>query len=230
MTLLLLQQARRKNKTSLPLLFWISSISLEQRIGLSSSWQMPTIRRGMGQCLTSFAWRTSSTTTWNTKDSTCIRMSADLPDFDMWEAFIPNLKQHPSLLQLHGQIIMFKGPSRPFWLRSIKRSHENPKKIKCEVTKKAHEKVETVIKDERLFPCRMIVFKPGTVLDNSIFSNNNTDVLKNELSMKMKADEADNKFDILICGMGLWWRIAEAGGEVIRNQDSKVNAKSLLLD
>jgi hypothetical protein len=159
-----------------------------------------------------------------------IRISVDLPDFEKWESFIPNPKEYPSLLQLYGRIVMFKGPSMPFWLRSFKRYHENAKKIDCKVTRKVHEKTETAIKDERLFSYHLMVFKPGTVLDNSIFSNNNTNVKRNELSMKMAADDKANEFDTLIYGMALWWRIAEAGGELIRNADSKVNAKSLLVD
>jgi hypothetical protein len=98
------------------------------------------------------------------------------------------------------------------------------------VTWKAHEKTETAIKDERLFSYHLIVCKPGAVLDNSIFSNNNSTVKRNQLCMKMSANDKDNEFETLIHGMGLWWRISEAGGELIRNADGKVDAKNLLVD
>jgi hypothetical protein len=159
-----------------------------------------------------------------------IRLSVDLPDYSAWEAFIPNPNMYPSLLPLYGRIIMFKGPSRPFWLQSFERYHEDKRKIDCKVTRKVHEKMDTAIEGdpERHHQYHLVVFKPGTSLDNSIFSDNNTNVARNENSMKMESKDLDNGFDKKIYGMGLWWRVAEAGGTRIRNTNKKVNAKHLL--
>jgi hypothetical protein len=158
-----------------------------------------------------------------------IRLSIDLPDYSGWEAFIPNPNDYPSLLPLYGRIIMFKGPSRPFWLRDHTRYHADNKKIDCQVTRKAHEKAETAIKGERLFSYHLVVLKPGIVLDNSIFSNNNENVKMYQLSMRMDDTEDDNDFEKKIYGMAVWWKIAVAGGTRIRNAGrNKVAAKSLL--
>jgi hypothetical protein len=157
-----------------------------------------------------------------------IRLSVDLPDFDGWEGFIPNPNEYPLLLPLFGRIVMFKAPSRAFWLRSHERYHEDKRKIDCVSTQKVHEKTDTAIEADlsRQFHHHLVVFAPGTVLDNSIFSNNNTHVKRHQLSMKL--DVQDNDFGKLIYGMGLWWRISEAGGTRIRNASTKVDASTLL--
>jgi hypothetical protein len=158
-----------------------------------------------------------------------IRLSTDLPDYKEWEAFIPNPQEYPSLIPLYGRIIMFKGPSRPFWLRSFHRYHLDKKKIDCEVTKKVHEKMDTAIEGdpERHHQYHLVVFKPGTSLDNSVFSSNNS-VDRNINSMKMETKDEDNDFGTKIYGMSLWWRVAEAGGTRIRNTNGRVNARNLL--
>jgi hypothetical protein len=124
---------------------------------------------------------------------------------------------------------MFKGPSRPFWLRSFHRYHLDKKKIDCEVTKKVHEKMDTAIEGdpERHHQYHLVVFKPGTSLDNSVFSSNNS-VDRNINSMKMETKDEDNDFGMKIYGMSLWWRVAEAGGTRIRNTNGRVNARNLL--
>jgi hypothetical protein len=135
------------------------------------------------------------------------------------------------LLPLYGRIIMIRGPSMPFWLRDDSRYHSDKKKIDCIATKKAHEKETTARNkagESRLYSYHLIVFKPGTVLDNSVFSSNNTLVI-NQLSLKMKDNHPENKFAKKVHGMTLWWRIAEAGGTKIRNANSTIDA-TLLLD
>jgi hypothetical protein len=62
--------AGKEEDDNLAFALWTSSISVGQRIRPSSSWLTPTVRRGTGQRLTSLAWRRSSTTTTNAKDST----------------------------------------------------------------------------------------------------------------------------------------------------------------
>jgi hypothetical protein len=160
-----------------------------------------------------------------------IRCAVDLPDFLEWEAFIPDPRDFPSLLPLYGRIIMIRGPSMPFWLRDDSRYHSDKKKIDCIATKKAHEKETTARNkagESRLYSYHLIVFKPGTVLDNSVFSSNNTLVI-NQLSLKMEDNHPENKFAKKVHGMTLWWRIAEAGGTKIRNANSTIDA-TLLLD
>jgi hypothetical protein len=161
-----------------------------------------------------------------------IRCTVDLPDFFEWEAFIPDPRDFPSLLPLYGRIIMIKGPSMPFWLRDDIQYHSDKRKIDCDATKKAHEKETTAREkagESRLYSYHLLVFKPGTVLDNSIFSGNNALVTRNELSQKMEDNDPKNKFAKKVHGMTLWWRIAEAGGTKIRNANITIDA-ALLLD
>jgi hypothetical protein len=161
-----------------------------------------------------------------------IRCSIDVPDYLEYEAFIPDPREFQSLLSLYGRIIMIRGPSVPFWLRDDDRYHSDKSKIDCAATKTAHEMETTARKEageSRLHSYHLLVFKPGTVLDNSIFSSNNTHVIGHQLSQKMEANDAKNVFKQKVQGMTLWWRIAEAGGTKIRNVNSTVDA-SLLLD
>ena len=159
-----------------------------------------------------------------------IRVSCDLPDYEAYEATIPSPDEFPVWLPLFGRIVLFRTPSRSFWIRDHTRYHGDKKKIDCIVTKKVHEKTGTAIDEEpeRQYSYHLAVFKPGTKLDNSIFSNNNMNVKRNHNGMRMEANNKDNAFEKKIYGMAVWWRIAEAGGTRIRQADHKINAKTLL--
>jgi hypothetical protein len=105
-----------------------------------------------------------------------VRLLVDLPNYTSWDAFTPNPRDHPSLLPLFGWIVvMFKGPPRPYRLRDFTRDH-NKKKISCSVTESAYEKTDTAIEAavSRQNSSYLVMFKPRTVLDNSIFSSDNS--------------------------------------------------------
>jgi hypothetical protein len=71
----------------------------------------------------------------------------------------------------------------PFGFETIHNCyHDDIKKIDWKVTRKAHEEAETAIKGECLLPYHLVVLKPGNVLDNSIFSNNNINMKRYQLS------------------------------------------------
>ena len=90
---------------------------------------------------------------------------------------------------------------------------------------KAHEKTDTAIKADLTcqFHHHLVVFAPGTSLDNSIFSGNNNHVTRHHLSMKMDKDDDNNQYGKSIYGMGLLWRISDTGGTRIHHTSAKVD-------
>jgi hypothetical protein len=147
-------------------------------------------------------------------------------DFKAWKAFIPTEKEFPMLAPLAGRVIMVQGPSRNYWHSSIELYHE---KMACPVTKESHETTATAIEAHatRQTSFYLIVFKPGIVLDNYIFSSDKTDVQQHQNCHKMLAGHEKNTFKKEILGISLWWRIAKAGGTRIRNEETTVNPESM---
>jgi hypothetical protein len=73
----------------------------------------------------------------------------------------------------------------------------------------------------------LIVFKPGIIPHNYIFSSNKTDMQLNQNAIKMPQDHEENTFKKEILGISLWWRIAEAGGTRIRNAATVVSPENM---
>jgi hypothetical protein len=159
-----------------------------------------------------------------------IRMSIPLPDYLWWEAFVPDPREFPSLLKLYGRVIMLRGPSRAFWLWDAARCHMDTAKFDCPKTKQRHDKTDTAIENDpsRKYSYHLLVFPQGVVLDNSIFSDNNTQITRHQLAHKLEADDVENKFRQVIWGMNVYWRIAEVGGIRIRKEEDTIDAGALL--
>jgi hypothetical protein len=91
------------------------------------------------------------------------------------------------------------------------------------VTESAHEKTDTVIEAaaSRQNSYYLVAFKPGTGLDNSIFSSNNTIVERKQNGMKLESNDGANGFNKKIRGMGFMaWA---CGGEFPKNLEDKAN-------
>jgi hypothetical protein len=147
-----------------------------------------------------------------------IRRSIDPQDMDAWNAFIPNDIDFPRLAPLTGRVLFIKGPSRSYGIRDFKRYHNGRKPIACKVTAKFHEKSDTAIASDsnRKISYFLLVFPPGTVLDNYCFSGDHFVVQKHKNPYKQAATDTANAFKKDVLGMTLWWRIAVAGGTLIR--------------
>jgi hypothetical protein len=152
-----------------------------------------------------------------------IRMSVAAPDMNAWKAFIPSAKEFPKLAALIGRAVMVKGPSRSFWMRDAAIYHK--KGVDCPVTKTAHEKTDTAIKEDpsRQTSFFLIVFHKDIVLDNYIFSGNDTILKMNKNGMKLDHGHEANPFKKKlkeVIGTCVWWRIGIAGGTRIRDAEA----------
>jgi hypothetical protein len=147
-----------------------------------------------------------------------IRRSIDPPDMDAWSSFIPNEVEFPRLVPLTGRVLFIKGPSRSFWIRDFVRYHDGKKKVDCKVTAKFHEKSDTAMASDpdRGISYFLLVFPPGTALDNYCFSGDHFVVKKHKNPLKLAAIDKANAFHKDVLGMTIWWRIAVAGGTLIR--------------
>jgi hypothetical protein len=153
-----------------------------------------------------------------------IMLPVAMPDMHRWEGFIPSKNEFPYLVPLTGRVVIFKGPSRNFWTRDASRYHHaNKGKVNCQITKTQHEKTDTAIKGDpnRQTSYFVIVFHKSFVLDNHIFSGQDSILKLFKNGMKLAQDDPEYPFkkekkaDVL--GLVLWWRIGTAGGIKIRN-------------
>jgi hypothetical protein len=158
-----------------------------------------------------------------------IRMAVASPDMNDWKAFIPSSKEFPKLASLIGRAVVVKGPSRNYWMTDAEMYHQ---KAECQVTKTAHEKTDTAIEadPDRQKSFYLLVFDKRLILDNYIFSGNNTSLQAWKNGMKLEPKHprypfTKKKLDVI--GMCLWWRIGIAGGTRIRNCKAKENADDL---
>jgi hypothetical protein len=158
-----------------------------------------------------------------------IRRSIDPQDMDAWSAFIPNGVDFPRLAQLSGRILFIQGPSRSFLIRDFKRYHNGRKPAACKVTSKFHEKSDTAIASDpnREKSHYLLVFPPGTVLDNYCFFGDHFVVQKHKNPMKLEANDKLNAFKKDVLRMTIWWRIAIAGGTLIRQAQDAEDPQSL---
>jgi hypothetical protein len=144
-----------------------------------------------------------------------------------WKAFIPTSKEFPKLAPFIGGAVMVKGPSRSYWMSDAEMYHQ---KGDCQITKNAHEKTNTAIKMDpnRQTSFYLIVFPKGIILENPIFSGNNSFLQMWKNGMKLGPDHArypfkkKKKMDVV--GICLWWRIGIAGRTIIRNGKAEADA------
>jgi hypothetical protein len=146
-----------------------------------------------------------------------------------WKAFIPISKEFPKLAPLIDRAVMVKGPSRSYWMSNAEMYHQ---KGGFQITKNAHKKTDTAIEMDpnRQTSFYLIVFPKGIILDNYIFSGNNSDLEMWKHGMQLGPDHArypfkKKKMDVL--GMCLWWRIGIARGTRIRNGEAKEYANNV---
>jgi hypothetical protein len=76
----------------------------------------------------------------------------------------------------------------------------------------------------------LIVFHKGIILDNYIFSDNDTVLKMWKNGMKLEAGHDSNPFkkkEKEVIGMCVWWRIRIAGGTRIRDGKAEEDADAL---
>jgi hypothetical protein len=159
-----------------------------------------------------------------------IRTAIASPDMNTWKAFIPSSKEFPKLTSLISRAVMVKGPSRNYWMSDAGMYHK--KGVDCQVTKTAHEKTDTAIKADpnRQTSFFLIVFHKSLILDNYIFSGNDTVLQMWKNGMKLEPDHDRNPFKMKkldVIGMCLWWRVGTAGGTRIRDGKAEEDADDL---
>jgi hypothetical protein len=155
-----------------------------------------------------------------TRNAFHIRLPIAVPDFDGWDATIPN-EDYPLLNQ---RVVEISGPSMCFWVRGTDKYHH---KLDCEATKKKHAITELQIgtKPGRQRAHWLLVFPEGITLDNQVFSHDRINVETGFNPMTSEASEtACNK---KLYGMALYWIIAEIGGNRFEVGKPKPNPKKL---
>jgi hypothetical protein len=110
-----------------------------------------------------------------------------------WKAFIPISKEFPKLAPLIDRAVMVKGPSRSYWMSNAEMYHQ---KGGFQITKNAHKKTDTAIEMDpnRQTSSYLIVFPKGIILDNYIFSGNNSDLEMWKHGMQLGPDHARYPF------------------------------------
>jgi hypothetical protein len=152
-----------------------------------------------------------------------IRTSCDIPDYEQWEATIPDFSDSTPPVLLN-RVVLIKGPSRAFWLRDMDRYN---RKVACGITREELEAAEVGIEEDttRAEAFYLLVFPQGVVLDNTIFSNDETDIERFDNDMKTEA--GDTPFGTVLCGMAVWWRIAKAGGCKVEKAKKRPDPKNM---
>ena len=148
-----------------------------------------------------------------------IRKSVQMKQANDWTAYVP-LEAYPTLAH---RCIMIRGPCQDYWHASAALYHQNKKRM-CEVTKKAHEVLETKLKKspELHFHHWLLVFPEDKYLVNTVMSNDPVDVLRtiNGLTDHGILEEGKpNEEHVEIFGTDIFWRIALAGGDQIHSPD-----------
>jgi hypothetical protein len=93
--------------------------------------------------------------------------------------------------------------------------------VACDITREELEAAEVGIEEDttRADAFYLLVFPTGVILDNTIFTNDETDV--ECFDNDMKTDPDGTPFGTELCGMAVWWRITEAGGRKVEKEKRK---------
>jgi len=116
-----------------------------------------------------------------------MRKATAVPQEKEWEAYVPLVR----FRTLADRSVLVRGPSQDFWHKDSKLYHETSEM--CEATQKAHSKHETEIKSDPSRQCAhcLIVFPPGTDLENHILSDNAVLVKRGSNEMSTMIDLHD---------------------------------------
>ncbi len=139
----------------------------------------------------------------HTHDGFHIRTSVPPPNLSLWEATIP--EDFPEYWK--NRVIQVKAPSRDYWFRSRSELYSKHPKIDQMTMRKldaTHLKVKKDI--NRQWTYYLLVFPESVELANA-FSDDDFTLPRGYVPMKVPA--ANNKFDEDLCGVGLFWIIAE---------------------
>ena len=154
-----------------------------------------------------------------------IRKTTTVSQEHDWEAKIP-FEKFPTLAH---RSVLIRGPSQDLW-------HQRPDVYHygdhCPTTKTAHESVRTEIEGnpDRKFSYWLLVLPRDTQLENYIFSDDAVIVKKEikelitDVKVEMKDDKDEDKVtkeEVEIYGMDVSWKIAKAGGTMIRSPSVK---------
>jgi hypothetical protein len=136
-----------------------------------------------------------------------IRRTVAVPDCDRWFATVP----HDIPQNYARRCVLFEGPARDWWQGDTEKYHASGN-VGCDATRKAHTGTEILIEKtpslQSVF--YLVCFPPNVELNNQIFSSEEYTL---ELGQNpMKSPAAENDFDIDLCSMVLFWRIAIRGG------------------
>ena len=143
-------------------------------------------------------------------------------DTSQYEAFIPVDKyQH-----FKGRCVMIRIPSQSWFHQKAALYHQN--QSFCVPTFNAHESLETAIANEpsRKFVYWLLVFPPGTQLENHILSDDGVHVKKGVEDLDDTVKEEGEEDDTPVYATDIYWRIALAGGNMLRSPD-RANGRSL---
>ena len=142
-----------------------------------------------------------------------IRKSVSLPQLTDWEAWIPD-----GFDAYRGRAIMVKGPSQDHFHQDPDLyNHQNSE------TKKAHMKLTIAIEedDNRKWTHYLLVFPPGTVLDNRVFQGDNTKKVATQYVPLQEEDEYPI-VDTRLIGASVYFTIAESeSGEKVESSKKK---------
>jgi hypothetical protein len=154
-----------------------------------------------------------------TRNAFHIRLPVAVPDYDQWDATIPN--KYPILRQ---RVVEISGPSMCFWTRHTERYHT---KLDCEATKKKHAvtELEIIRNPLRQRAHWLLVFPECITLDNQVFSSDlvNVDTGFNPMTSEPNETACNKK----LYGMAVSWIIAEIGGNQFEVGKPKPNPKQL---
>lgn len=137
---------------------------------------------------------------------------------DEWSAIIPR-EEFPALA---NRSVLIRGPSQELWHRRTDLYHEEPF---CAQTALVHEAQQTAVKKSivRLYSYWLLVLPKATMLENYIISHDSVHVVKGtremEVAFEIEDDNGKAAWETLY-GMDVYWRIAEAGGNMVHDPES----------
>ncbi len=162
-----------------------------------------------------------------TRDVYIIRKTTTVGQEVLWDAEIP-VHKFPAL---GNRSILLRGPSQDYWHTSADLYHQDERA--CKKTKLVHTKLETAISKtpDRKYSYWLLVFPEGTILENHVFSGDAVHVRRETNDMNAEVTVTDGhgddavKFQVELFGVSVYWRIAIAGGEMIRSPDRAVRGR-----
>ena len=124
---------------------------------------------------------------------------------------------------LASRAIMIRGPSQNHYHKSAELYHQD--NVDCGNTFNAHQALQTAISKDvsRQYSYWLIVFPENVVLENFVFSDDDTHVKRHENDMLSTYMNDGDEMDIP--AISLYWRIAVSGGEQVKHDTSTKKKK-----